>query len=70
MSRKIMHLENKTTGEHKYYGSLVALLKDTPELPFHTVRRITKFPYERDNYIIREGVMLTPREVEGGKNNG
>ena len=45
-------------------GSLVALLKDTPDLPFHTVRRITEFPYERDNYVIREGVLLTPHEVE------
>lgn len=64
MSRKIMHLENKATGEHKYYGSLVALLKDTPELPFHTVRRITQFPYERDSYIIREGVLITAMQKE------
>lgn len=64
MSRKIMHLENKATGEHKYYGSLVALLKDTPELPFHTVRRIKEFPYERGSFIIREGVLITAMQKE------
>lgn len=69
MSRKVLHLENKITGEHKYYGSLVALLKDTPQLPFHTVRRTKNFPYERDNYVIREGELLTPREVDERKNN-
>jgi hypothetical protein len=25
--RKILHLENKTTNEHRYYGSLVALCR-------------------------------------------
>lgn len=59
-----MHLENKATGEHKYYGSLVALLKDTPELPFHTVRRIKEFPYERDSYIIREGVLVVSEQKQ------
>lgn len=63
MSRKILHLENKATGEHKYYGSLVALLEATPEIPFHTVKRVAEFPYERDGFIIREGELLSSLEV-------
>ena len=71
MSRKILHLENKTTGEHKYYGSLVALCKDNLALPYHTLKRL-KFnpPYNNLGYKIRLGSLLTPSDVEAGKNNG
>lgn len=75
MSRKVLHLEIKSTGEHKYYGSLVALCKDNeniiPAAFYHTLKRL-KFetPYENEVYKIRLGSLLTPSEVKGGKNNG
>jgi hypothetical protein len=58
--RKILHLENKTTNEHRYYGSLVALCMANesiiPQAFYHTLKRI-KFetPYETETYIIRLG---------------
>ena len=67
-NRKIMHLENKATGQHEYFGSLVAYCA-TPGLPFHTVKRITEFPYERENFVIREGELLSSLEVKARKNN-
>jgi hypothetical protein len=69
--RKILHLENKTTDSHKYYGSLVALCNDNEVLPYHTLKRL-KFetPYETETYIIRLGSLQTPSDVEAGKNNG
>jgi len=75
MSRKILHLENKTTGEHKYYGSLVALCKDNgniiPPAFYHTLKRLKfEIPYQTETYIIRLGALQTPSDVEAGKNNG
>ncbi len=75
MKRKVLHLENKTTGEHKYYGSLVALCQDNeniiPSAFYHTLKRL-KFeqPYDNDIYKIRLGSLLTPSDVKAGKNNG
>ena len=75
MSRKVLHLEIKSTGEHKYYGSLVALCLDNeniiPPAFYHTLKRL-KFetPYENESYKIRLGNLLTPSEVKGGRNNG
>jgi len=74
-SRKVLHLEIKETGEHKYYGSLVSLCKDNEEIIpssfYHTLKRL-KFqePYENDVYKIRLGALLTPSDVKGGRNNG
>jgi len=73
--RKLLHLENKKTGEHKYYGSLVALVKDNEDIIppsfYHTLKRL-KFetPYENESYKIRLGNLITPSEVKGGRNNG
>jgi len=71
MKRKILHLEIKQTGEHKYYGSLVALCDDNEYLPYHTLKRL-KFetPWENEAVKIRLGSLLTPSEVKVGKNNG
>lgn len=73
--RKVIHLENKNTNEHKYYGSLVALYKANeiliPKAFYHTLKRIKfKTPYETESYIIRLGVLQTPSSVEFCKNNG
>jgi len=68
-------LRLKTTNEHKYYGSLVALCKANeniiPKAFYHTLKRL-KFenPYETETYIIRLGSLQTPSDVEAGKNNG
>lgn len=75
MSRKVLHLEKKTTGEHKYYGSLVALCLDNediiPPAFYHTLKRI-KFEqdYVAEKYIIRLSELLTPADVREGRNNG
>lgn len=71
MSRKVIHLENKTTSEHKYYGSLVALWKDNDDFPYHTVKRLdVSKGWENETFKIRLGVLLTPSDVEAGRNNG
>lgn len=65
--RKVIHLEIKTTNEHKYYGSLVALRKDNEAFPYHTVKRLDLSEgWENENYKIRLGVLLTPSDVETG----
>lgn len=71
MSRKVLHLENKATGEHKYYGSLVALCNDNEALPYHTLKRLKyEQPWENETFKIRVGSLLTPSDVKTGKNNG
>ena len=71
MSRKVIHLENKTTSEHKYYGSLVALWKDNDDFPYHTVKRLdVSKGWENETFKIRLGVLLTPSDVEAGRKNG
>lgn len=68
--RKVIHLENKTTGEHKYYGSLVAAWKDNDDFPYHTVKRLDLSEgWENETFKIRLGVLLTPSDVEAGRNN-
>ena len=69
--RKVIHLENKTTGEHKYYGSLVAVWKDNLVIPYHTIKRLDLSDgWENETFKIRLGSFLTPSDVEAGKNNG
>lgn len=70
MKRKVLHLENKVTGEHKYYGSLVALWKDNEAIPYHTIKRLDLVNgWENEAVKIRLGVLLTPSDVKAGKNN-
>ncbi|MNG66057.1 hypothetical protein D3C71_344030 [compost metagenome] len=62
--RKVLHLEIKLTGEHKYYGSLVALCSDNEHIikkeRYHTLKRISfDKHYITDTYIIRKGSVLT-----------
>ena len=69
--RKVLHLENKTTSEHKYYGSLVALWKDNEAIPYHTIKRLDlSSGWENETFKIRVGSLLTPADVKDGKNNG
>lgn len=71
MKRKVLHLEIKATGEHKYYGSLVALWKDNDVIPYHTIKRLDlSNGWEDEKFKIRLGSLLTPSEVKAGKNNG
>lgn len=71
MSRKVLHLEIKLTGEHKYYGSLVALWNDNDAIPYHTIKRIDLSKgWENEAFKIRVGSLLTPSDVKAGKNNG
>lgn len=67
--RKVIHLENKNTSEHKYYGSLVALWKDNEDFPYHTVKKLDlSNGWENEVFKIRLGSLLTPSHVEAGKN--
>jgi len=71
MKRKVLHLEIKATGEHKYYGSLVALWNDNDGIPYHTIKRLDlSNGWENETFKIRLGSLLTPSEVKAGKNNG
>lgn len=68
--RKVIHLEIKSTSEHKYYGSLVALWKDNETIPYHTIKRLDLSEgWENETFKIRLGVLLTPSDVEAGRNN-
>jgi hypothetical protein len=69
MSRKILHLEIKATGEHKYYGSLVALWKDNDAIPYHTIKRLDlSNGWENESFKIRLGKLLTPADVASQNN--
>lgn len=70
MARKILHLKFKKTHEHKYYGSLVALWKDNEQIPYHTIKRLDLADgWENEAFKIRLGSLLTPSDVEAGKNH-
>lgn len=69
--RKILHLENKTTSEHKYYGSLVALWKDNETIPYHTIKRLDlSMGWGNETFKIRVGSLLTTSDVKAIKKNG
>ncbi len=71
LNRKVLHLEIKATGEHKYYGSLVALWNDNDAIPYHTIKRLDlSTGWENETFKIRLGSLLTPSDVKAGKNNG
>ena len=53
--RKVVHVYNKKTSEHKYYGSLVAAKKGEESLPFHTLGRFKGEDWENKEYIVRFG---------------
>lgn len=70
LKRKVLHLEIKATGEHKYYGSLVALWNDNDGFPYHRVKRLNLSKgWENEVFKIRLGTLLTPSEVEAVRNN-
>ena len=61
-NKKVLHLHNKTTGEHTYYGSMVALCKYNeiliPKAFYHTLKRLSfAVAYDSETYIIRLGVL-------------
>jgi len=65
--RRIYHWELKT-GEHLYYGSLVALYEATSELLNISLSTLQHFnfdveKFETENYIIRKGSILTTNDV-------
>jgi len=65
--RRIYHLEIKT-GEHFYFGSLVALYEAKKELLNISVSTLQHFnfdveKFETENYIIRKGSILTTNDV-------
>ena len=65
--RRIYHLEIKT-GEHKYYGSLVALYEANKEFINISLSTLQHFnfdaeKFETEIYIIRKGSILTTNDV-------
>lgn len=63
--RKVVHVYNKKTGEHKYYGSLVAAKKGEESLPFHTLVRFKGEVWENKEYIVRFGRLVPSRFRSG-----
>lgn len=64
--RKIFHLEIKSEGSHKYYGSLSALCSENPNLgisKFTLDRFDFSEPFENAICIIRKSVMKTTGSV-------
>ncbi|MEO6682169.1 MAG: hypothetical protein ABIN48_05030 [Ginsengibacter sp.] len=64
--RKVLHLENKATGEHKYYGSLVALFLDNKDLgisKFSLDRYDFNQPFENETHIIRSGFLFSAGDI-------
>ncbi len=59
--RKVVHVYNKKTSEHKYYGSLVAAKKGEESLPFHTLGRFKGEVWENKEYIVRFGRLVPSR---------
>jgi len=68
--RKIYHLEDKKSGSHRYYGSLLALCRDNPDIGVsrHTLYRYDfETPYENEKVIIRKDHMQTTVDVTNKK---
>ena len=66
MSRKVLHLEIKSTGEHKYYGSLVAVFLDNKDLgvsKFSLDRYDFSTPFENEKCIIRKAFMSSAGDI-------
>lgn len=63
--RKVVHVYNKKTSEHKYYGSLVAAKKGEESLPFHTLGRFKGEVWENKEYIVRFGRLVPSRFRSG-----
>ena len=63
--RKVVHVYNKKTGEHKYYGSLVAAKKGEESLPFHTLGRFKGEVWENKEYIVIFGRLVPSRFRSG-----
>lgn len=65
--RTIIHVEVKTTREHRYYGSMAALFEDPAmcELigikyqTFRTKRLSATNPFENEYVIVRKGFLAT-----------
>jgi len=66
--RKVIHLENKATGEHKYYGSLAAVFLDNKDLQvskFSLDRYDFSQPFENEKCIIRKAFMSSAGDIRG-----
>lgn len=64
--RKIFHLEIKSEGSHRYYGSLSALCVENPNLgisKFTLDRLDFSEPFENTICVIRKSVMKTTGSV-------
>lgn len=68
MKRKILHINIKATGEHKYYGSLQALFLDNKDL------KVSKFkmdrydfvnPFENEVCVINKGFVFSAGDIRG-----
>lgn len=65
--RSIIHVEVKSTGKHRYYGSAAAmyedpLIKELLGITYQTFRKkgvSESCPFENDNIIVRKGNINT-----------
>lgn len=68
MKRRLFHLHNKISNEHKYYGSLKGLILDNENLGI-SQSYLEKYkwlePYENEFIIIRKGFMSSAGDIRG-----
>lgn len=68
MKRKILHIELKTTNEHRYYTSLVSCFLENKQLGI-SLSYLQKYdwlkPFENEICVIRKGFALSAGDVRG-----
>jgi len=64
--RRLFHLQLKSSGEHKYYGSLAAIFLDNKDLgvsKFTLDRYDFSTPFENEVCIIRKAFMSSAGDI-------
>lgn len=64
--RRVFHLELKSAGEHKYYGSLAAIFLDNKDLgvsKFTLDRYDFQKPFENEVCVIRKDFIMSTGDI-------
>lgn len=67
--RQVLHIENKETNEHYYFGALSTIQKYFPDFPYHTVKYkpYSSVGWENNKYKLRAGKLRTAFSLSGRK---
>lgn len=59
--RKVLHIEDKSTNKHYYFGALSTIKKYLSDFPYHTVKAkyYNKKGWENGKYKLRVGKIYT-----------